>query len=185
MSDTFVRLHNSNSSVAGDAHSGERDINDVVLGRDNMFYRHNNPPADRRCSIHAAGDIIGLSIDETVVAFEECVTERCARADEHLQFTADHPEICAYFESQRRTSADYQPDDHLLRRYRTALTDEVGAHRELLYNIHQLHRDDQWRGSQSSSMVSDADNYSDQIGGFNTVAMSLGAASTPSLSTIT
>jgi hypothetical protein len=56
MSDAFVRLHMPlNSSVAGDAHSGERDINDVVLGRDNMFYRHNNPPADGRCSIYAAG----------------------------------------------------------------------------------------------------------------------------------
>jgi hypothetical protein len=176
MSDAFVRQHMPfNSSVAGDAHSGERDINDVVLGRDNMFYRHNNPPADGRCSIHAAGDIIGLSIDETVVAFEEFVTERCARADEHLQFTADHPDICAYFESQRRTSADYQPDDHLLRRYRTGLTDEVGAHRELLDNIHQLHRDGRWRGSQSSSMVSDADNYSDRIGGLNTAAMGSGS----------
>jgi hypothetical protein len=64
-----------------------------MLSPDNMLYRHNSPPADGRCSIHAASDIIGLSIDETVVAFEEFVTERCARADEHLQFTAEQPDL--------------------------------------------------------------------------------------------
>jgi hypothetical protein len=117
----------------------ETNIQHVTGGADSTLYKHKNAYADGRCSIYATGDILGLSIDDTVAAFDDFVMERRQTAEEQLSFVASHPDVCAYFASQRQTSATYLSDDHLLTRYQTSMREETENLGHLLENVRQLH----------------------------------------------
>ena len=148
----------------------ETDIEQVIVGADNIIYKHKNACADGRCSIHATGDIIGLSIDETVVAFQDYVLERRHIAEHQLKFLASNPVVISYFASQRQTAGYLLSDEQLLERYRTSLKEETEAFTNLLDNVLQLQSGQvDWEGSHS--LVATADNFSDRIGGLNTAAM--------------
>ena len=178
MTEAFVRDNMPYKSLSSaDMSSEERaidsdevDICSIPLGREDTVYRHKNAHADGRCSIHAAGDILGLSIDETVDEFQKFVTLRCLQLDKHLHHTCADVEVQAYFATVRSTARSVYADCDLLDRYKNSVSYEIRMLTELLTNVYELFNNgDQWMGTHGT--VVEADNWRDRIGGSNTAAM--------------